>query len=418
MKPRIILTHAAAFCIGGALLWLVPRNPADSKSTGAETSGPANRPSAAGGPAAFAGDGTSDPRDRRAARTLGRQPGSGAAKPAATLDAITLMGDPLERQSALLDIVSRLAPDDFAAFAKQYRDSDHFADSNGEYEIILRAWAKVDPLGALDDATDRGNRRDASTLLTAWAGTDAAAAEQWALQNHQGDGPNRYLTAVIRGVAAYDVNRASELASTMPRSRERGWAMDAVTSALFKQGTGAAMDFPNTIEDPQIRRGYVRMISDRLARKDPETAASWLTSFADGATQNQGARSVASALARQDVQQAAQWVGKLDPAARAEAARGVIVPMSNNDIQGTARWVSTLAGVPGYDRVVEEFVWSCDVRDPEQSAAWIQAVADPAQQTRLYHRMLGGWSNRDADAVKQWVANNDVPENVARRFRR
>ena len=131
-----------------------------------------------------------------------------------------------------------------------------------------------------------------------------------------------------------------------------------------------------------------------------------------------GARRIAESLARTDVTQAASWVKKLSPEAQAEAARGVIIPMSSNDIPGTAKWVSTLNGIPNYDRVVEEFVWSCDQRSPEQSAAWIQGISDPAQRTRLYHRMLGEWARRDANAVKNWVANNPVPDSVANRFKK
>jgi hypothetical protein len=77
-----------------------------------------------------------------------------------------------------------------------------------------------------------------------------------------------------------------------------------------------------------------------------------------------------------------------------------------------------LVGTPNYDRVVEEFVWSCNSRAPEQSAAWIQGVTDPEQQRRLYHRMLGEWAQRDATAVKQWVTANNVPQDVLRRFSR
>lgn len=418
MKSRMLLTHAAAFGIGGSLFFLIPREETRDSTAAADPAGASGRRAVVGNASALSHGETRGARTR-GARSVAGQRALDASDPAAAIGDIVRMGDPLDRQAALLDIVARLAPGDFAAFAEQYRNSDHLADSGGEYEIILRAWAKVDPLGALDDATRRGSGGDASTILTSWAGSDAAAAEQWALANHEGDGPNRYLSAVIRGIAAHDVNHAAALAGTLPRSRERGDAMDAITRVLFLQGNDAAMAFPNTITDSEVRGGFVSMISDRLARKDPETAATWLASMNDPEAQRRGARTIASSLAQQDVQQAARWVTKLDPAAQAEAARGVIVPMSNGDIQGTARWVSQLAGVPGYDGVVEEFVWSCDVRDPEQSAAWIQAVADEAQQTRLYHRMLGGWSNRDDAAVRDWVANNsaNLPNSVRNRFK-
>jgi hypothetical protein len=295
---------------------------------------------------------------------------------------------------------------------------DRYGDSNGEFDMILRGWARVDPLGALEYTSQQPNSRgESSIVLAAWAGSDAAAAERWALDHHEGDGANPWMTAVIRGLAAHDIARASQLIGTMPNSRERGQAIDAITRALLVQGPEAAMAYPASIEDPQLRAGFVSEIAGRLAGKDPEKAAAWLASTGDAESQNRASRRVAEALARENPDAAAKWVPTLSPAAQAEAARGVIPLMSNNDIEGTAKWVSTIAGIPNYDRVVEEFVWSCDQRAPEQSAAWIQGVSDPAQQTRLYHRMLGGWARRDAEAVKAWVANNEVPNSVANRFK-
>jgi hypothetical protein len=226
------------------------------------------------------------------------------------------------------------------------------------------------------------------------------------------------MAAVIRGIAGQDLATASRLAQEMPTSRERGEAVDAITRALFVQGIDAAMAYPASITEEHLRGGFVSSIANRLAAKDPAMAAAWLASMEQGEIQNRAARSVATALARVDTGSAASWVNALKPEARAEAARGIIPIMSSADIAGTARWVSGLAGTPNYDRVVEEFVWSCNSRAPEQSAAWIQAVANPDQQRRLYHRMLGEWAQRDAPAVKEWVTSNEVPADVVRRFSR
>jgi len=335
------------------------------------------------------------------------------------LAGIVRIADPLARQAAMLELIHRLSPGEFAAVAEQYRAMDHFGNSRGEYDMILRGWAKADPLGALEHTTKQPDGEgQTAVVLAAWAGNDAAAAERWALDHHQGDGANPYLAAVIRGIAGYDVGHAARLAESMPRSPERGEAMDSIVRALFMQGADAAMAFPAGIQDPVLRTGYVAMIADRLAGKDAEKAAAWLASVPDAAAEVRAARRVAEALARQDVSRAADWVRTLSPAAQAEAARGVIEPMSAQDIAGTAKWVSTLSGIPNFDRVVEEFVWSCDYRAPEQSAAWIAGVANAEQRTRLYHRMLGEWSRRDPNAVKNWVAANEVPPSVANRFRR
>jgi hypothetical protein len=343
----------------------------------------------------------------------------GIGAPAERLAGIVRITDSFERQRALMNLIEALGAGEFAAMADQFRELDHLGDSRGEYELLLRGWAKADPLGALEYVSQHGNaQNNRSAILSSWAGNDPAADERWARDQHEGDGPNPHMAAVIRGIAGQDLATASRLAQEMPTSRERGEAVDAITRALFVQGIDAAMAYPASITEEHLRGGFVSSIANRLAAKDPAMAAAWLASMEQGEIQNRAARSVATALARVDTGSAASWVNALKPEARAEAARGIIPIMSSADIAGTARWVSGLAGTPNYDRVVEEFVWSCNSRAPEQSAAWIQAVANPDQQRRLYHRMLGEWAQRDAPAVKEWVTSNEVPADVVRRFSR
>ncbi|MEI7909776.1 MAG: hypothetical protein WCK77_09095 [Verrucomicrobiota bacterium] len=413
MKSRnFILTHAAVFAAGAALA-LLTHGPL-ANPFGGDADAAARADSSHGDTGTGSDDRSAALRDRREGKSARAHSNEPAPK---RLAAIALIADPLERQAALMELLGRLAPGDFAAVAEQYRSIDHYGDSRGEYDLILRTWAKADPLAALTYTENQPNNgRDTSTILASWAGKDAAAAEHWALDHHTGDGPNPYLVSVIRGIAAYDIGHASELAQAMPSSRERGMAVDSITRALMMQGTDAAMAFPASIQDPALRAGFVASVADRLAAKDPAQAATWLASSTDAESQTGAARSVGQALAKNDPTAATQWLQKLQPTAQAEAARGIIPVMSSDDIAKTATWASSLVGIPNYDKVVEEFVWSCDNRAPEQSAAWIQSVTDPDQRRRLYYSMLGEWAKRDAAAVKTWVSSNAVPADVLRRF--
>ena len=418
MKNRnAILTHTAVFAAGVALALVgYHANSGSPEDSAAEV---ALRSSAR----RTEGAGSSVTEARNAAQRERRETGAKAGRTGESatdrMAAVVQMTDPTDRQTALMALLERLGPDEFAAVAEQYRQMDHYSGTGGEFDLILRGWAKADPLAALEYTTNQLKSRGASsTVLAAWAGKDPAAAESWALANHTGDGHNPYLAAVIQGIAPYDLAHATQLAQSLPASDEQRSAVDAITHALFMQGLDQAMAYPTTIEDPKLRASLVAAVARRLIDKDPAQAGTWLAAMKDPEDQNRAARRVAEALAAQDPQVAADWMRKLQPAARAEAARGIIPKMSAGDIAGTAQWVATLSGMPNYDRVVEEFVWSCDGRAPEQSAAWIRGVADQEQQTRLYHQMLGEWAKRDATAVKNWVASNQVPESVARRFKR
>ena len=415
---HLILTHGAVFSIGIAAAMIANGlRPHDSEISGdgggiesqartANSNGRLNEGRAVGNAGI----------DQNGPETLSKKGHPGAV---VRLQGIVRITDPFERQRALMDLVDSLGAEEFAAVADQFRELEHLSDSGDEYDLLLRGWAKADPLAALEYVGQHGNSRDrCETILSSWAGNDAAAAERWALDHHEGDGPNPYMAAVIQGIAGNDLATASRLAEAMPYSRERGQAIEAITRALLVQGTAAAMAYPASIADEALRGGFVAAIANRLAGKDPAQAAAWLASMGQGEVQSRAARTVAEALAKMDTRAAAEWLRTLKPEAQAEAARGIIPVMSASDISGTAQWVSSLVGTPNYDRVVEEFVWSCNSRAPEQSAAWIQGVTDPEQQRRLYHRMLGEWAQRDATAVKQWVTANNVPQDVLRRFSR
>ncbi len=415
-RSNLIFTHGAVFSVGLAAAMIANSFREPGAREAASGDDRATRRQSADGSAIINPDAVSNKN-----RTSDPQVHSkkGGETPSDRLAGIVRITDTFERQRALMNLIDTLGPAEFAGVADQFRELDHLGDSRGEYDLILRGWAKADPLTALDYVGQHPNAKAGSAaILSTWAGNDAAGAERWALDHHEGDGPNPYLAAVIRGIAGNDVATASRLAQTMPQSRERAEAVDAITHALFLQGVDAAMAFPASIGDEQLRGGFVAAIANRLIDKDVTKAAAWVASMDQGDLQNRAARNVADAMAKLDPAAAAGWVGTLKPEARAEAARGVIPIMSREDITGTAQWVSKLAGTPNYDNVVEEFVWSCNTRAPEQSAVWIQGVSNPDQQRRLFNRMLGEWAQHDAAAVKQWVASNNVPDDVRRRFSR
>ncbi len=417
-RTNLLLTHASVFAVGIAAAMIV-NSVRQTESDSAAVESAANLRAAARSGSTGSLDETGSLSRRTGnteARDLSKRTGTA---PVDQLNDIVRITDAFERQRALMDLIEKLGPGEFEAVAERFRELDHLGNTRGEYSLILSRWAKADPLGALEYVNQNPNAgRGRETILSTWAGNDPAAAERWALANHEGDGPNPHMAAVIAGVAANDVNEALRMAQAMPQSRERGNAVESISRALFLQGIDAAMAFPSSIADEHLRGGFVAEIAERLVEKDIQKAADWIASMEQGAIQSRAAREVSEAMAREDVTAAAAWVKTLQPEAQVEAARGVIDRMSSQDIAATAQWVSTLAGTPNYDRAVEAFVWSCNSRAPEQSAAWIQGISDPRQQQRTYHRMLGEWARSDAAAVRQWVNSNDVPADIRQRFSR
>ena len=83
--------------------------------------------------------------------------------------------------------------------------------------MLLSAWAKHDPLAALDYASaNTGSPFARQSILTSWAATDPIAAMRWAEDNHEGNEANPWMVGVIRGIAASDPERATQLMNSMP----------------------------------------------------------------------------------------------------------------------------------------------------------------------------------------------------------
>jgi hypothetical protein len=416
-RTQLIFTHLAVLCIGaGAAYFGQSWNPLTQDPLGS----PTKRPSASGRhdrmESSHLTTTSADLKSNRSSEL--KKP---VLSPSQRFTEINRLGDKFEQQRALMELTETLGPQELQRLAEQYTSTDHLRGSYDGLGIILHAWTQLDPLAALDFARNQANDRNATaTVISTWASKDPAAAESWVLaqqfENPNGAEANPYLPSLIRGLVATDLEKASLLVQQMPRSRERGSAVETITHELFLRDKDSALAYGDSITDTTLRGSFVSAITDRLLRQDLTQAADYVSKQADGVAQSRAAKDVAEALAKKDLTQATTWFKTLKPEAVARAASAIIPEMSSKDISSTAVWVSNLAGTPDYDRTVEAFIWSCDVRAPEQSAAWIQGISDPSKQLKVYEKMLGDWSKKDPAAVKNWVSTNPVPPEISRRF--
>jgi hypothetical protein len=185
--------------------------------------------------------------------------------------------DPLQRTSAWIAYVQSLSADEFPDAVAAFRAIGITEQRMSEYEMLMSAWAKTDPLAGLNFITEATSAPFApQTILATWSATDPDAALGWAEQNHRSDNPNPYLLGVIRGIADHDLTRAAEIAATIPQSRERYQAVEALMPSLFKDGPEAAKHWAESLTDPQFKAGAIQLMARKLAQTDPEGTASWL----------------------------------------------------------------------------------------------------------------------------------------------
>lgn len=328
------------------------------------------------------------------------------------LEEIVRGENPLDRNRALLAFLDQLGPGDFEEAVAHFRSLGITESRFGEYALLLSAWAKADPLAALTYAKENtGSNFATSTILTAWASADPEAAIRWAETNHDGEGANPYLAGIIRSLAGTDPLRATQLLTGMPRSQERGEALDAFLPHLLKQGSEATRAWIESLTDDALRNGAMMRTADQLAAADPAGTAAWLLANPSEATQRR-MDNVYSAWAQKDEQAAVSSLAALPSGEnRSNALRGVVSSVAIKNPQAA---VSVMNRFPNdvNDRVVRNFVWHSFGNDPSVAVSQIPRIANERDRDQMYRRTMSAWLERDAAAATAWMQANQLPDSV------
>ncbi len=365
-------------------------------------------------------DASNSAAERMARRSARPESGNSPVSPdeLAKLASIARSEDPLARNRAMLAYIDRLGSGDFEAAVAHFRSLGITESRLGEYAMLLSAWAKMDPIAALDYAKANTSSGFATeTVLTTWASSDPDAALRWAEASHQGEGANPYLAGIIRGIAETNPERATQILTGMPKSIERGEALDAILPHLLSQGNDATRTWIAAIADDSLRNGAMMRSAEKLAATDPAGTAAWLVANPSEATQRR-MDDVYGAWARKDQQAAMSSLVALPSGEnRTNALRGVVSSVASENPRAA---VSILDQFPNdvTDRVVTNLIWHSFGSDPGIAASQIARITDESQRNRFYSRLLEAWTERDAAAANTWIQSNQLPPSVMENLKR
>jgi hypothetical protein len=342
----------------------------------------------------------------------GRASAGDPAERLAKLESIVRGENALDRNRALLAYIDQLGPGEFEEAVAHFRSLGITESRFGEYALLLSAWAKADPLSALTYAKENtGSRFATNTILSSWASADPEAAIRWAETNHEGDEANPYLAGIIRSLAATDSARATQLLTGMPRSQERGEALDAMLPHLLRQGGEATRSWIDAITDQSLRDGAMTRTAEQLAATDPAGTAAWLLANPGEASQRR-MDDVYSQWVRQDEQAAIGSLASLPSGEnRSNALRGVISSVASKDPNAAVTMMNRFPN-DVTDRVVQNFVWHSFRSEPSVAVNQISRIGDQREREQMYRRTMDAWMDRDATAATAWMQTNPLPQSV------
>lgn len=332
----------------------------------------------------------------------------------ARLESIVRGENSYERTRELLAFVDRIAPDDFQSVIDHFRNLGITEGRLGEYGLILSAWAKLDPYAALTYAKANTESPFATrTILASWATQDPYAAIRWAQENHQGDGVNPLLVGVIQGLASSDTVQATNLLKSMPRSNERGEALDALLPHLLAKGNEATRAWIAEISDDSLRNGAISRATEALAKTDPAGTVAWLLEN-PGEALDRSLDNVFGIWASQDETAARNALATLSEGKmRSDALRGIV---SNLALSDPPKAIDLMNSYPAdvNDRTLRNFIWHSFGRDPAAALGQVARISDEGRRNEIYRRSMSSWIERDPAAASLWLQENPLPESVTR----
>lgn len=334
--------------------------------------------------------------------------GNNFASDAAQIATIMANDNPMARAESLIALINSLDPNDFEQAVVEFRKLGITRERMSEYTMLLHAWAKSDPLAALDFAQNNTSTRFArQTILTSWAADNPDAAFNWAINNHEGEDTNPWLVGVIRGIAANNSTRATEIMTMLPYSRERGEALTSIIPHITKQGKEKATAWVEAISDERLRTGGAARIAGFMARSNPSEAAEWIMNLSDSESIFRAAGEVAGIWADNDLDAAVAWTDSLSGNAKSRAAREVVMRYADKDAHKASSWLATMPNEPEYESVVTSYIWRTAEKNPELSLAQIPRINNERTRNRYYERIVGRWIQRDENAAQTWVTQQD-----------
>ena len=411
MKPIILilgtvwlLTLGAAFLIGQGA-----RNSESQENSQLEQRS-SSRPSSS------SRQGTKDSRDSRSKFLPTSQTARivGANSPRQAVTELAQLIDPVERAKGFLALIETLEADEFLDVVADFRALGITEQRMSEYGMLLHAWAKADPEGALGYAMkNTGTPFARQAIMTSWSTDDPEAAIAFARANHEGEGANPLLVGIIRGIAPADLSRATGLLQDLPYSRERGDALQSILPFVMENGVDIALTWTAGIADAQLKSGAITYIMSDLADSDPMRAAELLITLGDNDAAVRVADDVAGSLARVDLEEAKNWSAGLDDDLRAEAVEGIIGHYASQDPVAASEWLGSLAGTTNLDSAIRQFAWRSQGSQPELAADWIGQIQSPERRNEMYNSVLSRWLRSDPTSAEQWIqATPDLPEGV------
>jgi hypothetical protein len=348
---------------------------------------------------------------------------------AASLRSALAEGDVIERQWRTASLLKGLDPDAVPEVAALYERMIPLIDKS-ELEAFFAAWARFDPIGAIDHARlwrlpeIREHRRvGIRAAIQVWAQRDPLAAQLAAEQI----GADHLRQALVAGWAHSPQGQeglAGFIADLPPLYPRLKIIEIAVRELVRGGGAEAALGWAEPIlrdegYEPVFKRSVFEAAAGSAAQLDPERAAAWTVQHSGADYAEEGMGIVAEHWGRQDGAAALAWLGE-QPAGerRDQAVRDAFGRWSSAQPRAALAWLRSEQSAALRDPAREFKAQRLADLEPEIALDWCARIEAEDRQQSCLESVAAGWYAQDAVAAETWLQQSPLDEEARSRVRK
>jgi uncharacterized protein (DUF1778 family) len=290
------------------------------------------------------------------------------------------------------------------------------ASSRTSYAVeeLFRAWAKTDPLQALDYADEylsiRTRNSAISNTLGTWAKKQPHQALDWYLENLETDPRAKQLSIghVFRELARVDMNDAIQNARSLPDERMRHSAFNYILESIDRDERQATLDslYQNAVNSNE-RKSIANLVVQHQVRYDPYEAARYVTTLDDPVAQQSALNSLVSSWSMDRPDQAAAFITRLDDAKLRDKHLGSTMRnWVRYDPEMALNWLDEQTPAGDLDSAYGSVVYNFRSEDPEEALYWAEQIQDEKKQSSTIRMVAREWLKTDLSRARDYIARS------------
>jgi len=327
--------------------------------------------------------------------------------------------DPLERAFLYSRALRGLGPENVAE-ASALVEATGFSLDDPERRLLMHAWSRFDPAAALAWASSQDGRTKnflESAAIAAWATRDPRGAVR-ALDAMEPDRKQALRAELVGGWAnSGDIQGVTDYVFSLPKADLRPRLARSIVLVIQSQGLDALVEWAESV--PEDGSGFdkeaaFRTATVELVRADPKRAIDFFEAHRERPYAPQAIKAFAL-----------RWVDHHDPAELFEWLMGLPADKTRDDgirsgfsrwwetdPSAAAAWLAAAGPEPVLDRAVAVMASNISRTSTQQGLEWAEKIQDERLRQQTLIPILRRWVNENPRAVRDWMAENEVPDEV------